>query len=210
MLITEIRPEKGHLVGLYTDGEHIVSLDSDLAAECRLKPMTEYPVGALQEMLTQSQLRRAKSKALYLLEFRDYSRRDMVMRLKKDFDEPSAEAAADYLEDIGALDDARYAENIIRHLISGKHYGRRRILQELAQKGIDRRTAEAALETFDHSETDEIRSLLEGKFARNLDDPKDIRRTVASLLRYGYSQSDIFDALRDYAAHRDDTDESDE
>lgn len=200
MLITEIKPQKGHLVGLYSDGELIVSIDSDIAAEKSLKAMRDYPVEALQELLTESQCRRAKSKALYLLNFRDYSRRDMAARLKKDgeFDDSSIEAAVDYLTGIGAIDDSRYAENMIRHLINQKHYGRRRIMQELAAKGIDHETAEDALEQSDIDEQAAILDLLEGKFSRDLGDDKGIRRTVATLQRYGYEMSDIWDALRSY------------
>ena len=198
MLITEIRRQKGHLVGLYADGELILSVDCDIAEEMKLQPMRDYPVEALRELLTQSQLRRAKSKALYLLEFRDYSRRDLKKRLHKDFDEPSACAAVDYMEEIGAINDARYAENMIRHLVQQKHYGRRRILQELSLKGIDRDIAEESLEGFELDETAEIIELLKGKFARDLGDPKGINRTIASLTRYGYSYGDIRDALREY------------
>ncbi len=199
MLITEIKPQKGHLTGLYSDGELIVSLDSELAAEKNLKPMRDYPVEELQALLAQSQIRRAKSKALYLLEFRDYSSRDLATRLHKDFDADSAEAAVEYMTEIGAIDDSRYAENMIRHLINQKHYGRRRIIQELGLKGIDRDTAETAMEEFENDEPDAILDLLQKKFSRDLRDDKGIRRTIASLLRYGYEMGDIRDALRTYA-----------
>lgn len=198
ILIDEIKPQKGHLTGLYAEGEWIVSLDSDLAAEKGLKAGREYSVDELQALLSESQRRRAKSKALYLLEYRDYSAHDITLRLKKDFEEPAALAAVDYLVEIGAIDDARYAENMIRHLITQKHYGRRRILQELAAKGIDRDTAEEALDTFDNDEPSAIMELLEKRFSRDLTDDKGIRRTVATLQRYGYDSSDIWDALRDY------------
>ena len=200
MIITEIRPQKGHLVGLYSDGEQIVSLDSELAAEMNLGAMRDYSVEELQELLGISMLRRAKSKALYLLEFRDYSSRDMAVRLRRDkeFDEESIHQAMVYLIEIGAIDDSRYAENMIRHLINHKHYGRRRVMQELAAKGIDRDTAETALCESEVDERSMILELLESKFSCDLDDEKGIRRTIASLIRYGYEMGDIRDALREF------------
>lgn len=198
MLITELRPQKDHLTGLYADDELIMSIDRELAAEIGLQPMRDYPVDDLRELLEQSELRRAKSKALYLLEFRDYSSRDLEARLRKDFDETSAREAVTYMTEIGAVDNARYAENMIRHLINQKHYGRRRILQELSLKGIDRNTAEEALDTFETDEQAAILALLEGKFSRDLDNQKGIQRTIASLIRYGYEMGDIKDALREY------------
>ena len=199
MFIDEIRREKGHLVSLYSGGEKIVSLDCDLADEKRLKAGQDYPVETLRELLTESQRRRARSKALYLLEFRDYSRRDLENRLRRDFDEASAREAADFMEEIGATDDRRYAESLIRHLAGDKHYGRRRIMQELSLKGIDRDTAEETLDEYDLDEQAMILELLEGKFSKDLDTPKGINRTIASLTRYGYGYGDIKDALREYS-----------
>lgn len=199
MFIDEIRRQKGHLVGLYSEGELIVSLDSDMADEMHLQARRDYPVEQLRTLLTQSQQRRARSKALYLLEFRDYSRRDLERRLRNDFDEESARAAVDFLEEIGAIDDRRYAEAAIRHLAGYKHYGRRRILQELSLKGIDRDTAEEVLDEYGLDEPAMILDLLEGKFSGDLSDPKGINRTIASLTRYGYQYGDIRDALREYA-----------
>ena len=60
-IIDEIRPQKGHLVGLYADGELICSLDSDLAADKGLKSR-EYTGIELTELMRESELRRAKSK----------------------------------------------------------------------------------------------------------------------------------------------------
>lgn len=200
MLINEIKTQKGHLVGLYSEGELIVSIDCELAAERNIRSGQEYAIEELQELLTDSQLRRAKSKALYLLNFRDYSRRDIAARLRSDneYSDESIETALDYMTEIGAIDDSRYAENMIRHLINHKHYGRRRIIQELSAKGIDRDTAEDALCEFEIDEPAAILNLLENKFSRDLDNDKGIRRTIASLQRYGYEMGDIMQSLRDY------------
>ncbi|MBQ1414212.1 MAG: regulatory protein RecX [Clostridia bacterium] len=198
MIIDEIRRQKGHLVVLYSEGEPIVSLDSDLADEMKLQAGRDYTVEELQALLTQSQFRRARAKALYLLEFKDYPRRELITRLRKDFDEASVRAAVDFLEEISAIDDRRYAEAAIRHLAGYKHYGRRRILQELSQKGIDRDTAEEALDAYGLDEPAMILELLEGRFDKDLSDPKGIQRTIATLTRYGFGYGDIRDALREY------------
>lgn len=199
MLITEIKRQKGHLVGLYCYDELIMSIDSDMAAEINLKQMRDYSADFLRDLLKQSELRRAKSKALYLLEFRDYSKRDLEQKLKKDFDAGSSHEAVEYMEEIGAIDDIRYAETLIRHLITQKHYGRRRIRQELSLKGIDREIIEEALEQTEFDEQSMILELLNGKFSRSLSDQKSINRTITSLTRYGYGYSDIKSALQEYA-----------
>ncbi len=208
MLIDETRQHKGQLVGLYSEGELIVSLDSGLAAERGVKAGREYSVGELRGLLAESQLRRAKTKALRLLNYRDYSRRDIAAKLRQDFDEQTVSAVVEYLDETGASDDTRYAENMIRHLTDRKRYGRRRIIQELAAKGIDRETAESLLEKSGPDEPAAIAGLLRGKFRSSLGDSGGIRRTIATLQRYGYEMSDIMSALRDYAESEDKSDDN--
>lgn len=198
MLITEIRRQKGHLVGLYCYDELIMSIDSEMAAEINLQPMQDYPVDYLRELLEQSELRRAKSKALYLLEFRDYSARDLEQKLKKDFAPEICREAVEFMIEIGAIDDTRYAATLVRHLMQFKHYGRHRIRQELSLKGVDRDIIDEVLEEADLDEPAMILELLNGKFSRDLSDQKGINRTIASLTRYGYSYGEIKSALREY------------
>ena len=198
MLITEIKRQRGHLVGLYCNDELVLSIDCDLAAELNLKKMQDYPEDFLRELLEKSESRRAKSKALYLLEFRDYSSRALEQRLRKDFDEEFAREAVEYMEEIGAIDDRRYAEALTRQIIRQKLYGRRRIKQELVQKGVDRDIADEVIEDADIDEQAMILELLERKFSRDLNDQKGITRTIASLQRYGYNFGDIKSALREY------------
>lgn len=198
MLITEIRRQKGHLVGLYCGDELIMSIDSDMAAEINIQPMREYSVDYLRELLEQSELRRAKSKALYLLEFRDYSARDLEQKLKKDFAPEICREAVEFMIDIGGIDDARYAATLVRHLVQFKHYGRHRIRQELSLKGVDRDVIDEVLDEAELDEQAMILELLNGKFSKDLSDQKGVNRTIASLTRYGYSYSDIKSALREY------------
>lgn len=186
------------MVGLYCQEELIMSIDSDFAAEINLQPMKDYSVDYLRELLEQSEMRRANSKALYLLGFHDYTSRDLLQRLRKDFAEEIAENAVEYMIEIGAVDDARYAEAYVRQLINYKHYGIRRIRQELNLKGIDREIIDAVLDEAEIDEQAAILELLEGKFSRDICDEKGIKRTIASLTRYGYSYGDIKSALREY------------
>ncbi len=198
MLITEIRRQKGHLVGLYCHDELIMSIDSEMAAEINLQPMCEYPIDYLRELLEQSELRRAKSKALYLLEFRDYSTRDLEQKLKKDFSPEICREAVEFMIEIGAIDDTRYAETLVRHLVQFKRYGRHRMRQELSLKGIDSDIIDEVLDEAELDEQEMILELLDKKFSRDLCDQKGINRTIASLTRYGYSYGDIKSALREY------------
>ena len=87
----------------------------------------------------------AKSRALRLLDKRDYSRAELIRKLtEKGVDESDAAEAVDYLVSLGFVDDARYAPLLVRRC-AAKGYGRARAKQELQKRGIDRALWDAAL-----------------------------------------------------------------
>jgi Uncharacterized protein conserved in bacteria len=195
--ISEIMPRKGRLMDLRSEGETILTVDATLAAERGIEPYREYTVDFLRGLLDESQRRRAKAKAVSLLSYRDYSRRELTEKLSRDYGEEYAASAADDLEEIGALNDSRYAGELVRRLITQKRYGKRRIRQELRMKGIDPDTAEEALAEYEPDERGAIAELLNRKYARDLSDEKGIRRAVAALQRYGYDAQDILYVIRE-------------
>ncbi len=147
--------------------------------------------------LRKATARRAFNKGASLLSYQDRTRKQLVTRLREDFPEEAAEAAADRLEELRLLDDTRFAEQYAAELLRRKRCAPRRILQELLLKGVDRETAEAAVEALDFSPQASIIELLETKFAGKFGDEKGLRRTVAALQRLGYGYSDIRGALRE-------------
>lgn len=90
-------------------------------------------------------LLKGKKRALRLLERKDYSRKELSERLKKDGYEPEIiENILAYADSFHYLDDTRVAENYIR---SHKGYKSRRELEYLLkQKGISEEEIDLALE----------------------------------------------------------------
>lgn len=67
--------------------------------------------------------------------------------LAKGHDEEAADYALAWLTERSLLNDALFAESVVRGY-TRKGYGAARIRQELTRRGIDRDTAEAAMQTF--------------------------------------------------------------
>ena len=87
-----------------------------------------------------------KKKALALLDRRDMSRKELTDKLLQKGEPPEAvAAAADRLEELGFLNDGRYAALVVRHY-AGKGYGPARVRQELHRRGIARALWDAAME----------------------------------------------------------------
>ena len=108
----------------------------------------------------------------------------------------SANRICDRLEELGLLDDERYARTYAGELLRNKHMSARGIRQQLAMKGIAHDIAEVVVEELELDPVENILELLQTKYrTRDLTDDKQRRRTIAALARLGYSQSDIYSAL---------------
>ena len=116
--------------------------------------------------------------------------------MKKGNEEADAQAAADWLEDIGAVDDAAYAASLVRHY-GEKGYGPQRVREELRRRGVDRDLWDEAMEELpDPAEI--LGRLIEKKCGGELSDRKEIKRVSDSLMRRGFAWSDVREALRRY------------
>ncbi len=79
--------------------------------------------------------------------------------LAKGHDEEAADYALAWLTERSLLNDMLFAESVVRGY-TRKGYGAARIRQELTRRGIDRDTAEAAMQTFSPDEA-QMLALLE-------------------------------------------------
>ena len=140
----------------------------------------------------------AKAAAANMIGSRALSKKELTKRLiKKGNDEADAQAAADWLEDIGAVDDTGYAAALVRHY-GGKGYGTARVREELRRRGVDRELWDEALEEM--PETAEILDrLIQKKCKGDLSDPKEKKRVSDALMRRGFSWGDVKAAMGRYA-----------
>lgn len=196
-MIVSVKNGKGNKIHIYLDGEYKATVDKDWWYSEKYRNCKDITEEELTELLNSVSFRRAYNKGLDLLSRRPYSEKELARKLReKDFSDEAAEYAVNRLKELSLLDDERYAEMLAEHLYSNRHYGEKRIMQELIFRGIDRETARNALLALDKDEINSIVLLLEGKFKDKFRDEKGKQRTVAALLRYGYSYSDIKSALK--------------
>ena len=140
-----------------------------------------------------------RTKAAELIGKRAMSSRDLQRKLQdKGASEAEARYAAEWLEAIGALDDAGYAAALARHCAS-LGYGPQRVRQKLFEKGVPRELWEEALEELPEP-AEQIRRFLEGKLRGRTPDEKEKKRLCDALLRRGFSWSDVGPALRELGA----------
>lgn len=146
-----------------------------------------------------ARLASAKTAAARICSTKLLSRGELLQRLAEKGEDPACgEQAADRLEELGVLDDARYAAAVARHY-AGRGYGRRKIEQELYRRRVPRALWPAALDGLeDSSET--IDRLVAQKLRGREPEPKELGRVQSFLLRRGFSWEQVREALERYRA----------
>ena len=133
-------------------------------------------------------------RAANMVSARPLSRRELTKRLcEKGEVEADAESACDWLEEIGALNDAEYAAMLVRHY-SGAGYGEAKIRDELYRRGVPRELWEEALLQSPDAQEAIMRVIAQKTKGRALDE-KGRKRLSDMLLRRGFAWRDVRAAL---------------
>lgn len=198
MRITDIKPAKKALSSVYIDGEYAIKLDTATLLENCVKVGTVIDDEELKELIEKSDYKRAKEKALWLISGRDYSKKQLMDKIKKDSSEETAEEVCERMEELGLVNDENYARRLAHDLIYLKKLSLRGTKYKLLEKGIDRELCEEIIEEFEVDPVEQLVELIDRKYSDKLLDEKSRRRTVAALQRLGYSWSDIKAALAEF------------
>ena len=121
---------------------------------------------------------------------RAMSRRDLERKLReKGAGEAEARYAAEWMEAIGAIDDAAYAAALVRHC-AGLGYGPARVREKLYEKGVPRELWEDALEELPE-DGGQIDAFLQSRLRGRTPEEKEKRRLTNTLLRRGFSWGEV-------------------
>ncbi len=133
-------------------------------------------------------------RAVNMVSARALSKKELLKRLcSKGATEGDAASAADWLEDIGALDDLAYAKAIV-HRYSGSGYGEAKLRDELYRRGVPRELWDEALAEAPDTREIIARVVAEKMRGRTLDE-RESKRLSDLLLRRGFPWRDVRAAL---------------
>lgn len=143
----------------------------------------------------------AKQAAYRILSYRDRTVHELRTKLaEKGFSEEVISEAILFLQEIGALSDARFARQWARSRMEVRHFGPIRLRQELLAKGVSTEEADALLDQLS-GEHDPAASAEEALVRRFKDptllgDPAAQRRAFGFLQRKGFSTETILKVFR--------------
>ena len=202
MIITATRPIRGHKVTLSFDDGSEITMDKTVWEESPYGVDSSLSSAEIEALCTLSQRRRAESKAVFLLSKRDLSRRELEQKLCREKGRYHAEnreaaaAAAARMEELGYVNDEAYAYRLAEQFARIKLYPRRRIIDELMHKGIDRDVVREAADSVEMDETEMALAFLKKKRYTVPQNTKELQRIAGALTRYGYSADVVRRALR--------------
>ena len=189
--------KRGRFLVKMEDGS-LLRITENEVVRFALRPGWELGLEDLEALQASAKTSSAKAAAANMVGSRALSKKELTNRLlRQGTEEAEARAAADWLEDLGAVNDGEYAAALVRHYGS-RGYGPARVREELRRRGVGRELWDAALEELpDPAEV--LDGLIQKKQRAALSDRRELKRLSDSLLRRGFSWGDVKAALRRYA-----------
>lgn len=151
---------------------------------------------AYNELVRASALSLAKARALRIINARPMSREQMRRRLVEKGESPeNAEECADWLCQMGLINDSMYAGSVVRHY-AAKGYGYSRIRQELHRHGVPRELWDEALEQMPEQDA-YLERFIRARLT-DINDRAQVKKVSDALFRRGYSWEQIRHALNEF------------
>ena len=182
------RHKRGRVLVFLADGACLKITEQELL-DFGLRAGDELDEGTLARLKEAAGVSNVKATAADLIGKRAMSRRDLERKLKeKGASEADARYAAEWLEAIGAIDDAEYAVLLAQHC-ARQGYGPARVREKLREKGVPRELWDSALDTIPDPEVaidDFLRTKRRGEL-----DQREKKRLADALLRRGFAWPDV-------------------
>ena len=186
--------KKGRVLVFLGDGACLKITEQELL-DFGLRSGDELDEETLKRLKEAAGVSNTRAAAADLIGKRAMSRRDLERKLQeKGASETEARYAAEWLEAIGALNDAEYAAALVRHY-SRLGYGPARVREKLYEKGVPRELWEDALEELPE-DGGQVDGFLRSKLRGRAPDEKEKRRLTNALLRRGFPWGEVKAAWR--------------
>lgn len=178
------------------DGTHLVLYKGEVR-RYRLQEGQTVDEALYQELFYEVVGKRVKKRALALLEKMDRTEQGLYRKLaESEYPEELILDAIEYVKKYHYIDDMCYARNYISYRQGSK--SRRRLQQELMQKGVPKEITEQALEEiYENNDTEKIAEILKKRhYNPEQPDAKEMQKQYGYLMRRGYKSEDILRVMK--------------
>lgn len=199
--IERVEPSK-HVKGRYLvflDTGTLLKVGEQELLDFGLRPGQALEGEELNRLISSSQDTAAKARAAKIIGARPLSKNELVDRLvSKGEGAASAQRAADWLEDLGAVNDGEYAKTVVRHY-DRMGYGPQKLRDELYRRKVPREYWEEAL-TEARPQEEAVEAFLASKFRYREVTEQELQRQANALRRRGFGWEAIRAGLSRYEA----------
>ena len=197
MTVTAIVPVDKRKCKVFLGEDFAFVLYKSEAARFHIEEENDLSEQTYEKIKEEILLKRARDRALYLLQSQGRTKAEMIQKLQKDgYPDDVIREVMSFLEEYHFVDDSSYTENYIHVYKSRK--SPRQIVFELQQKGVDKDTISRMLEEAPINEDDTVRVLLKKKTGGQIPaDWKERQKLAAFFGRKGFSFDVIQRVLRE-------------
>lgn len=197
MTVTAIVPVDKKKCKVFLGEDFAFVLYKSEAARFHIEEENDLSEQTYEKIKEEILLKRARDRALYLLQSQGRTKAEMIQKLQKDgYPDDVIREVMSFLEEYHFVDDSSYTENYIR--INKSRKSPRQIVFELQQKGVDKDTISRMFEEAPINEDDTVRALLKKKTGGQIPaDWKERQKLAAFLGRKGFSFDVIQRVLRE-------------
>lgn len=181
--------KRGRILVFLEDGACLKITEQE-ALDFGLRAGDELDEKTLRRLKDAAGISNVKATAANLVGKRAMSRAGLEKKLReKGASEHEIRYAAEWMEAIGAIDDADYAATLAHHY-GQLGYGPAYVRQKLYEKGVPRDLWDDAVAVLPEAE-EQIERFLQTKLHGSLPDEKEKKRLTDALMRRGFSWGDV-------------------
>ena len=195
--ITSVGKYKGSTYMIEFENAETEFLNVDTVRQFNLKAGVSLPLSAWEQIKDEEEYRKAKERALYLLDYKDYSYVELFHKLEKNYSEETCYRVMDKMVELGTINDRRYAAGLARHYIEVKKFGRYKAYQQMKLKGLTKEVIDEALDKYEDGTYDRLRELAEKKIGKYIDADNGMAKLKNYLIRQGYSYDLVKEVVND-------------
>lgn len=186
---------RGKKIHLLLDDEYQITTDIDFWAEHYFKDGTEITQEEWESLTDSIYYKKAVDKCYDLLSRRDHSVKELKTKLLRTVDEKNADKAIKKMLELGYLDDEKYARNLVKYLAQTRNMSQNHIKQEMFKRGIPNEIIILVMEDYEFDNVSCVVDLILTKYRNKLNNEDGNKKVIASLMRKGFSYSDIKNAF---------------
>ena len=186
---------RGKKIHLLLDDEYQITTDIDFWAEHYFKDGTEITQEEWESLTDSIYYKKAVDKCYDLLSRRDHSVKELKTKLLRTVDEKNTDKAIEKMLELGYLDDEKYARNLVKYLAQTRNMSKNHIKQEMFKRGIPNEIIILVMEDYEFDNVSCVVDLILTKYRNKLNNEDGNKKVIASLMRKGFSYSDIKNAF---------------